>query len=107
MENNHTCHNLCGGLLEYLLRTFYISHRNPNLNWLEAMLRRWYNLFLLLPFWRWLRVIPVTIRLYQAHLLNLEPIRAQLNHDFAVSFAGEITEMVGILLVPKFSQCVA
>jgi hypothetical protein len=81
--------------LEYLSRTFYISRRNPNLNWLEAILRRWYDLFLLLPFWRWLRVIPVTIRLYQAHLLNLEPVRAQLNHDFAVSFAGELTEMVG------------
>jgi hypothetical protein len=36
--------------LDFLARTFYISRRNPDLNWLEAMLRRWYDLFLLLPF---------------------------------------------------------
>ncbi|BAZ20628.1 hypothetical protein NIES4073_15050 [Kalymmatonema gypsitolerans NIES-4073] len=92
--------------LEYLSRTFYISRHNPNLNWLEAMLRRWYDLFLLLPFWRWLRVIPVTIRLYQAHLLNLEPVRAQLNHDFALSFAGELTEMVGIQIIDQMQDAI-
>ncbi|WP_337886642.1 hypothetical protein [Fischerella thermalis] len=36
--------------LDFLARTFYISRRNPDLNWLEAILRRWYDLFLLLPF---------------------------------------------------------
>ncbi|MBH8553383.1 hypothetical protein I8751_13565 [Nostocaceae cyanobacterium CENA357] len=92
--------------LDFLARTFYISRRNPNLNWLEAMLRRWYDIFLLLPFWRWLRIIPVTIRLYQADLLNLEPLRSQLNHDFAVSFAEEITEMVGIQLIDQMQDTI-
>ncbi len=92
--------------LDFLTRTFYISRRNPDLNWLEAMLRRWYDIFLLLPFWRWLRVIPVTIRLYQADLLNLEPLRSQLNHDFAVSFAEEITEMVGIQLIDQMQDTI-
>ncbi|MCX7593457.1 MAG: hypothetical protein N2235_06805 [Fischerella sp.] len=92
--------------LEFLARTFYISRRNPCLNWLEAMLRRWYDLFLLLPFWRWLRVIPVTIRLYQADLLNLEPLRSQLNYDFAVSFAEEITGMVGIQVIDQMQDAI-
>lgn len=92
--------------LEFLARTFYISRRNPDLNWLEAMLRRWYDLFLLLPFWRWLRVIPVSIRLYQADLINLEPLRSQLNHDFAVNFAQEITEMVGIQLIDQMQDAI-
>lgn len=92
--------------LDFLARTFIISRRNPDLNWLEAMLRRWYDIFLLLPFWRWLRVIPVTIRLYQADLLNLEPLRSQLNHDFAVSFAEEITEMVGIQVIDQMQDAV-
>jgi hypothetical protein len=92
--------------LDFLARTFYISRRNPDLNWLEAMLRRWYDLFLLLPLWRWLRVIPVTIRLYQADLLNLEPLRSQLNHDFAISFAQEITEMVGIQIIDQMQDAV-
>ena len=92
--------------LEFLARTVYIGRRNPSLNWLEAMLRRWYDLFLLLPQWRWLRVIPVTIRLYQADLLNLEPLRSQLNHDFAVNFAEEITEMVGIQAIDQMQDAI-
>ncbi|WP_193199031.1 hypothetical protein [Nostoc sp. MG11] len=92
--------------VEFLARTFTISRRDRDLNWLEAMLRRWYDIFLLLPFWRWLRVIPVTIRLYQADLLNLEPLRSQLNHDFAVSFAEEITEMVGIQVIDQMQDTI-
>lgn len=92
--------------LDFFARTFYISRRNPDLNWLEAMLRRWYDLFLLLPFWRWLRVIPVTIRLYQADLLNLDPVRSQLNYDFAVGFAEEITEMVGIQAIDQMQDAI-
>jgi hypothetical protein len=88
-------------LLDSLIRSYRIGRRNPQLNWLEALLRRWYDLPLLLPGWRWLRVIPVSIRLYQAHLLNLNPVRAQLNHDFAVSFAQELTEMVGIQMIDQ------
>lgn len=92
--------------LEFLARTFYIGRRNPDLNWLEAMLRRWYDLLLLLPQFRWLRVIPVTIRLYQSNLINLEPLRSQLNHDFAVSFAEEITEMVGIQMIDQMQDAI-
>lgn len=87
--------------LDILTRTYGISRRNPQLNWLEALLRHWSNLPLVLPFWRWLRVVPVSIRLYQTHLLNLDPVRAQLNHDFAVSFAQELTEMVGIQMIDQ------
>ncbi len=92
--------------LDFLARTFYISRRDRSLSWLEAILRRWYDIFLLLPFWRWLRIIPVTIRLYQANLLNLEPLRSQLNHDFAVSFAEEITEMVGIQVIDQMQDTI-
>lgn len=87
--------------LEFLIRSFYISRSITGLTWLEAMLRRWYDIFLLLPFWRWLRVIPVTIRLYKANLLNLEAVRAQVNRDFINNFAEEITEIVGIRLIDQ------
>ncbi len=92
--------------LEFLARTFYISRDNPSLNWLEAILRGWYNLFLLLPFWQWLRVIPVTIRLYQADLLNLEPLRKQLNYDFTMSFAEEIAEIIGIQMIDQMQNAI-
>jgi hypothetical protein len=51
-------------------------------------------------------VIPVSIRLYQADLINLEPLRSQLNHDFAVNFAQEITEMVGIQLIDQMQDAI-
>jgi len=91
--------------LDFLIRTLYISIRNK-LTWLEAMLRRWYDVFLLLPFWRWLRIIPVTIRLYQSRLLNLEPVRAQINRDFVANFAEEITEVVGIRLIDQLQEAI-
>ncbi|MBW4560558.1 MAG: hypothetical protein KME32_05265 [Mojavia pulchra JT2-VF2] len=92
--------------LEFIARSFYISRRNPNLSWLEAILRRWYDLFLLLPFWRWLRIMPLTIRLYQANLLNVEPVRAQFNHDLAMSFAEELTEMVGVQMINQMQDAI-
>jgi hypothetical protein len=68
--------------LNLLARLSSIKRRYPELSWLDAMLRRWYDLFLLLPFWRWLRVIPVSIRLYHVGLLNLEPLRAEARARF-------------------------
>lgn len=93
-------------VLEILGRTYYISRRKPELNWLEALLRRWYDVFLVLPFWRWLRVIPVTLRLYQANLLNLDPFRKQLNYDFAASFAEELAELVGVEAINQIQESI-
>ena len=36
---------------------------------------------MLIPFWRWLRVIPVTVRLHKSGLFNLERILAQITHE--------------------------
>lgn len=79
--------------VEFLGRTFYLSrrHRSP---WLDTMLWRWYDLFLLLPFWRFLRVIPVLIRLHQVHWLNLQRVQALVNRNLAENIAGEVTELV-------------
>lgn len=92
--------------LEILARTYYISRRKPHLSWWEAIVRRWYDFFLLLPFWRWLRVIPVTIRLYQADLLNLDPLLKQLNYDLAVSFADKLAEIVGIQVINRMQESI-
>jgi hypothetical protein len=92
--------------LEILARTYYTSRRKPELNWLEAILRRWYDIFLVLPFWRWLRVLPVTIRLYQTELLDLEPFRKQLNYDFAIGFAEEIAEIIGVQVIDQMQESI-
>lgn len=87
--------------LEFLARTFYISRRHTGIRWIDAMLWRWYDIFLLLPFWRWLRVIPVTIRLNQAELLDLEPVRQQITQGFVANFAEELTEVVVIRVIDQ------
>jgi hypothetical protein len=92
--------------IEILARSIYISSKQKSLTWLEALLRRWYDLLLLIPFWRWLRIIPFITRFYQANILNLEPFRRQLNYDFAVNFAQEITEMVGIQVINQIQDAI-
>lgn len=90
--------------LEFIARTFVISRRHVGISWRDAMLWRWYDIFLLLPFWRWLRVTPVTIRLHQAKLLDLEPIRAQASRGFVASFARELTEVVLLQTIDRVQQ---
>jgi hypothetical protein len=52
--------------LDILLRMVRLRRRFPGLSWRDALLRRWIDLPLLLPFWRWLRLVPVVERLSQA-----------------------------------------
>ncbi len=92
--------------LDLLIRINLIKRRHPELDWFRALLRRWYDLFLLLPFWRFLRVIPVSIRLYHTNLLNLEPIRAEAQRDFVIGFAAELTEMVGIQVIDQMQTSI-
>ncbi|WP_293158209.1 hypothetical protein [Okeania sp. SIO2C9] len=80
--------------LEFLGRTFLISRRYPSVNWPEAMLWRWYDIFLLLPFLQFLRIVPLTIRLNDAQIIDLETIRAQASRGFLASIAQELTEVV-------------
>ncbi|MEA5623238.1 hypothetical protein [Nostoc sp. UHCC 0251] len=85
--------------VELLGRTFFIRRQHPGLSWLEAVLWRWYDLFLLLPFWRWLRIFPVIVRLDQARLLNLHPVRRQINQGIVANFAEELTEIVVVRVI--------
>jgi hypothetical protein len=86
---------------EFLARTLYLSRRYRGVNWLDAMLWRWYDLFLLIPFWRWLRIIPVTIRLNDSQIINLNPLRTRINHWFVASFAVELTEIVVLRIIEQ------
>ncbi|MBD2773820.1 hypothetical protein [Iningainema tapete] len=92
--------------LELIGRTFLISRREIELTWRQAILKRWYDIFLLLPFWRFLRIIPVIVRLNQANLINIELIRKQINEDVAANFAEEITEIVAIRLITQIQEAI-
>ncbi|MBW4678537.1 MAG: hypothetical protein KME19_00285 [Microcoleus vaginatus WJT46-NPBG5] len=94
-------------LIEFIARTWWLSRRHTGLRWIpDAMLLRWYDIFLLLPFWRWLRVIPVVIRLNNAKFPDLEPLRTQLSRVFVASFAEELTEVVVIQAIDQLQGAV-
>lgn len=89
---------------ELLARSFYWSRRYKGLTLLDALIWRWYDLFLLLPFWRWLRIIPVTVRLNQAKLANLDPLNNKIIHGVVSTFAVEITEVVVLQVIDQMQE---
>jgi hypothetical protein len=92
--------------LEFLTRTWFISRRRTGVSWLDAMLWRWYDLFFLVPFWRWLRILPVTIRLNQAQLINLNSIQKQISQGLVAGIAEDVTEVVIIRLINQIQASI-
>ncbi|MEM6839435.1 MAG: hypothetical protein AAF609_21650 [Cyanobacteria bacterium P01_C01_bin.120] len=92
--------------LELLLRSLYISRRYKNYTLLDAVLLRWYDLLFFLPFWRWLRAIPVAVRVNQSQLINLIPLRNRVNRIFISTFAIELTEIVVLRIVDQVQNLV-
>lgn len=92
--------------LDFLIRIWSIKRRHASFSWTEAILWRWYDIFLLLPFWRWLRVIPVLIRLDQAKLINLHPVRQQIQRGIVTNFAEELTEIVLIRVINQLQESI-
>ncbi|MCC0175438.1 hypothetical protein I4641_00390 [Waterburya agarophytonicola K14] len=92
--------------VEFLGRTWLISRRHINISWLDAMLWRWYDFFFFIPGWRWLRVIPVTVRLNQAQIINLNSIQKQLSQGLVAGIAEDITEVVIIRLINQIQSSI-
>ena len=92
--------------IEFLGRTWLISRRRAGVSWLDAMLWRWYDIFLLIPLWRWLRIIPVIIRLDQAKLIDLSAIQKQARQGFVAEIAGDMTEVVVIQVISEIQDSI-
>ena len=93
-------------LIEFIGRTWLISRRRNGINWLDAMLWRWYDFFFFIPFWRWLRVIPVTVRLSQAQIINLYSIQRQVSQGLVAGIAEDVTEVVIIRLINQMQASI-
>jgi hypothetical protein len=92
--------------LDILLRALRLRRRLPGLRWHEAFLRRWIDLPLLLPFWRWLRLAPVLERLQTSHLINIEPLRAVVSRGVVALLAVELFEVLALKLLDGLQQLV-
>ncbi len=86
-------------LLDILLRVVRLKRRLPGLRWRDALLRRWIDLPLLLPFWRWLRLLPVLERLQGAGLVSIEPLRAVISRGVVALLALELFEVLALQLL--------
>ncbi len=93
-------------LLDLLFRIWLIVRRHPNMTLEGAILWRWYDLIFLIPFWRWLRVIPVVIRLNEANLMNIEWVQKQARLGFVANFAKELTEVVVVQTINQMKGSV-
>jgi len=85
--------------LDILLRVIRLRRRLSGLSWSEALLRRWTDLPLLLPFWRWLRLVPVLERLQTSGLINIEPLRAVISRAVVALLAVELIEVLALQLI--------
>ena len=95
--------------LEFLARTWFISRTRTGLSWLDAMLWRWYDVILFLPFWRWLRVIPTAARLQRSQLIPLNlgtRVQKQISQGIVAGIAEDITEVVVIRIVNQLQMSI-
>lgn len=96
---------------EFIGRIWLLNHQRK-MSWSSAIAQRWYDLTLWLPLsivvpgFRWLRVIPVIIRLDQTKFPDLEPIRSRLSMNFIRSFAGELTQVVVLRAIDQVQEAV-
>lgn len=93
-------------LTEFLARTWYISRRHTGVTWFDAMLWRWYDIFLLIPLFRFLRIIPLIIRLNQANLIDLKAIQKQASQGFVAGIAQDVTEVVIIQVINQIQSAI-
>lgn len=97
---------ICFFGLEFIGRTFFMHRRITGLSWLDAMLRRWYDVLLFLPFWRLLRVIPVAVRLQQTRLVNFDRILVQMTHEPAAKLADRLSRFVMVRFINQAQESI-
>ncbi len=93
--------------IEYFTNSFVISLRQEETSFLDALLRHWYNIFLLIPFWRWSRIIPVGVRLHTSKLINLERVIAQITHEPAAYLSNQVSQFLLVRLVNQAKDSVS
>ncbi len=92
--------------IEYLVRTFWIANYQMKISWWDVILRNWYDAFLILPIYRWLRVIPLTVRLHKSGLINLERILAQVTHEPSAYLADKVSMFLMVRLINQTQSAI-
>lgn len=91
----------------FLMRTQSISRHYQGVTWFEAMLWRWYDIFLFLPILRTLRILPLIIRLNHAKFINLHKIQRLASQGFVASIAEDIIPVVVIRVINQVQTSIS
>ncbi|WP_231932940.1 hypothetical protein [Geminocystis sp. NIES-3708] len=91
---------------DFIIRCLFISMRYQGVKFQDAILWRWYDLIFFLPTFRWLRIIPIIIRLDEAKLLDSKRIKKQLSKGFVAEIAGDITQVVILRIVNQIQKTI-
>lgn len=91
---------------EFLGRLFYIRRHNRQATWQQAIVWRCYDLLLLVPFARFLRIIPVVVRWHQAKFIDSESVRLEVNRLLVGQMINDLTDAVVIQVLQKTQTAV-
>ncbi|MGE5656015.1 MAG: hypothetical protein ACM37W_05320 [Actinomycetota bacterium] len=90
---------ICFFAIELLVQAFLLRFRKPGKVWTDTLLRRWYEVFLLIPFWREFRMLPVLVRLHKSGLINLDRVVDQIIAEPTLYLANTLSEYIIVRLI--------
>jgi len=93
--------------IEYIIRTFWVAKKRDSLNWFQAMLRYWYDILMFVPFARWLRTIPVVVRIHKSGLFSLEEILAEITHEPAAYISHRASTFLIVRLLNQSQEIIS
>jgi hypothetical protein len=90
---------ICFFGVEFLIKTLFHTRRKPGVTWFNFVLRRWYEVFLLIPIWRGWRILPVLVRLHKSGLVNLDRAFAQITYEPVAYLADTMSEYMMVRFI--------
>jgi hypothetical protein len=91
---------------DFMIRCLVISIRYNGVKFQDAIFWRWYDLIFFSPYFRWLRIIPISIRLNDSKLLTYQRIKKQISQGFVAGIAGDITQIVVLRIVNQVQKTI-
>lgn len=91
---------------DFMIRCLVISLRYNGIKFQDAILWRWYDLIFFSPYFRWLRIIPISIRLNDSKLLTYKRLQKQISQGFVAGIAGDITQIVVLRIVNQIQKTI-
>lgn len=84
---------------EFLIKSLFHTRRKPGVTWFDFVLRRWYEVFLLVPIWQGWRILPVLVRVHKSGLVNLDRAFAQITYEPVAYLADTMSEYMMTLFI--------